>query len=69
MKRSTRLESRSLGDVPKWSKGTVCKTVIHGFESHRHLTSPAPRANRAIAGYVMASLIFPLLQAGEVTTP
>ena len=25
------------GGVAKWSKATVCKTVIHGFESHRRL--------------------------------
>lgn len=25
------------GAVPKWSKGTVCKTVIRGFESRPHL--------------------------------
>lgn len=27
------------GGVPKWSKGTVCKTVIRGFESRRRLSS------------------------------
>ena len=26
------------GVVPKWPKGTVCKTVFHRFESDRHLT-------------------------------
>lgn len=25
------------GAIPKWSKGTVCKTVIRGFESRSHL--------------------------------
>ena len=25
------------GAIPKWPKGTVCKTVFHGFESHSHL--------------------------------
>ena len=25
------------GGVAKWTKATVCKTVIHGFESHRRL--------------------------------
>ena len=25
------------GVVPKWSKGAVCKTVIHRFESDRRL--------------------------------
>jgi hypothetical protein len=25
------------GDVPEWSKGAVCKTVFHRFESDRHL--------------------------------
>ena len=26
------------GRVPKWSKGTDCKSVIRGFESHRGLS-------------------------------
>lgn len=26
------------GAVPKWSKGRVCKTLIHGSESHLHLS-------------------------------
>ena len=26
-----------VGAVPKWFKGRVCKTRIHGFESHPHL--------------------------------
>ena len=30
----------SMGGVPKWSKGTVCKTVIRRFKSGRHLQSP-----------------------------
>ena len=25
------------GRVPKWTKGTDCKSVIRGFESHRGL--------------------------------
>ena len=25
------------GGVPKWTKGTDCKSVIRGFESHRRL--------------------------------
>ena len=29
--------SDSSGRVPKWSKGTDCKSVIRGFESHRGL--------------------------------
>ena len=29
--------SRHVGGVPKWTKGTDCKSVIHGFESHRRL--------------------------------
>lgn len=31
-------ESRYLGRVPKWTKGTDCKSVIHGFESHLGLS-------------------------------
>jgi hypothetical protein len=27
-----------IGGVAKWSKATVCKTVIRGFESHRRLS-------------------------------
>lgn len=27
----------TVGRVPKWSKGTDCKSVIRGFESHRGL--------------------------------
>ena len=26
------------GGVPEWTKGADCKSVIHGFESHRHLS-------------------------------
>ena len=26
------------GDVPEWTKGADCKSVIRGFESHRRLT-------------------------------
>jgi hypothetical protein len=29
--------SYSIGDVPKWIKGTLCKSVIHRFESDRRL--------------------------------
>jgi hypothetical protein len=29
------------GGVPKWTKGTDCKSVIHGFESHRRLFPPS----------------------------
>ena len=29
--------SDHVGGVPKWTKGTVCKTVIRGFESRRRL--------------------------------
>ena len=28
---------QAFGGVAKWTKATVCKTVIHGFESHRRL--------------------------------
>ncbi len=30
--------ARDAGGVPKWTKGTVCKTVIRGFESRRRLS-------------------------------
>lgn len=30
-------QSDKNGDVAKWSKAVVCKTIIHGFESHRRL--------------------------------
>lgn len=26
-----------IGAVAEWSKAAVCKTVLHGFESRRHL--------------------------------
>ena len=31
----------SLGVVPKWSKGSVCKTAIRRFESGRRLNKTA----------------------------
>ena len=34
------------GGVPKWSKGTVCKTVIRRFKSGRHLQ---PSGRRGVA--------------------
>ena len=48
------------GRVPKWSKGTDCKSVIRGFESHRDL-SPTPclaagRLRSAAVGLRLASL-------------
>lgn len=50
----------SPGRVPKWSKGTDCKSVIRGFESHRDL-SPTPclaagRLRSAAVGLRLASL-------------
>ena len=53
------------GAVPKWLKGTVCKTVIHRFESgpRLHLFLPIPSRNTTteyrcihICGCVAASL-------------
>ena len=37
-----------LGRVPKWSKGTDCKSVIRGFESHLGLCNPLFGANSMI---------------------
>lgn len=33
----------AVGGVPKWTKGTDCKSVIRGFESHRRLIEFTPR--------------------------
>ena len=35
------------GRVPKWPKGTDCKSVIRGFKSHRDLSS-TPRLRRGV---------------------
>lgn len=40
----------SSGRVPKWSKGTDCKSVIRGFESHRGLSPGISRVFHAQTG-------------------
>jgi hypothetical protein len=34
-------ENNTTGRVPKWTKGTDCKSVIRGFESHLGLFRPS----------------------------
>ena len=41
-------DARPLGRVPKWPKGTDCKSVIRGFKSHRGL-SGQPRSGGAVS--------------------
>ncbi len=40
--------SFAFGRVPKWSKGTDCKSVIRGFESHLGLCGPVGVSGRAV---------------------
>ncbi len=42
--------SFAFGRVPKWSKGTDCKSVIRGFESHLGLFGPVGVSGRADGG-------------------
>ena len=52
------------GAVPKWLKGTVCKTVIHRFESGPRLHSPlsihdlAFHANKRLTGAAACYLAY-----------
>ena len=48
----------SSGDVPKWSKGAVCKTVIHRFESGRRLN-----------GLVGPAGVVELVDTGDLKSP
>ena len=41
-------DARPLGRVPKWPKGTDCKSVIRGFKSHRGLQTQ-PRSGGAVS--------------------
>jgi hypothetical protein len=43
------------GRVPKWTKGTDCKSVIRGFESHLGLYVLFAEARREEGNYVSLS--------------
>ena len=43
-------DSPSAGRVPKWPKGTDCKSVIRGFDSHRDLSKRPASAGRCRSG-------------------
>ena len=47
----------SQGRVPKWTKGTDCKSVIRGFESHHGLFFPPSPASPAPANPATAAVI------------
>lgn len=66
----------SRGRVPKWTKGTDCKSVIRGFESHLGL-SFSPRAashfrhshqlnNRAMSLYVTTINSVPISSSPKI---
>src|SRR3954471_1267727 len=48
------LFSHAPGRVPKWSKGTDCKSVIRGFESHLGLFAVPPPALPTVAFHIMS---------------
>ena len=60
------------GRVPKWPKGTDCKSVIRGFKSHRDLFKPRRQAGFFVgrAGIELASLArLPASSTGKTKRP
>lgn len=74
---ASRCCSEAVGRVPKWTKGTDCKSVIRGFESHLGLSttmwpgaagggSAVSRELASMPDYPSITKFFNLFQAGGV---